>query len=169
MRRTASSARINLAYIVKLKKNELCCGYEQKVRHGVISGIRTTTQTSGAVLRGGQTIPGGDARELKASRQSVSRWYAEWKRGGAAALRGAVCGTETAAPAKQWEQLDQTLREGARTHGFHRFMDAARVAKVIERLTGVHYHPGHVWKILKAMRWTYSGRPPKRESAIRRR
>ena len=29
------------------------------------------------------------ARELNVSRQSVIRWYAEWKRAGAAALRGA--------------------------------------------------------------------------------
>ena len=27
------------------------------------------------------------------------------------------------------------------------------MAAVIERLTGVRYHPGHVWKILGAMKW----------------
>jgi hypothetical protein len=35
-----------------------------------------------------------------------------------------------------------------------------RVAGVIERLTGVHYHPGHVWKILGMMDWTLQ-RPAK--------
>jgi hypothetical protein len=25
---------------------------------------------------------------------------------------------------------------------------------VIERMTGVAHHPGHVWRILKAMRWS---------------
>ena len=29
------------------------------------------------------------ARELQVSRQSVSRWYAEWKKGGSHALRAA--------------------------------------------------------------------------------
>jgi winged helix-turn-helix protein len=29
----------------------------------------------------------------------------------------------------------------------------ARIAEVIERTTGVAHHPGHVWRILKAMRW----------------
>jgi hypothetical protein len=28
------------------------------------------------------------------------------------------------------------------------------VAAVIERHTGVRYHPGHVWKILGAMNWS---------------
>jgi transposase len=35
------------------------------------------------------------------------------------------------------------------------------VAAVIERTTGVHYHPGHVWKILAAMEWSLQ-RPAKR-------
>jgi hypothetical protein len=53
------------------------------------------------------------------------------------------------------EQLDQALREGARAHGFPTDLwTLPRVAKVIERLTDIHYHPGHVWKILKTMRWT---------------
>jgi transposase len=30
----------------------------------------------------------------------------------------------------------------------------ARVAEVIERTTGVAHHPGHVWRLLKAMRWS---------------
>jgi transposase len=96
------------------------------------------------------------ARELKASRQSVSRWYAEWKRGGAAALRGAGrAGRKPRLQPEPWEQLDQALREGARAQGFATDLwTLPRVAKVIERLTGVHYHPGHGWKILKAMRWT---------------
>jgi transposase len=28
------------------------------------------------------------------------------------------------------------------------------VAEVIERVTGVVHHPGHVWRILKRMRWS---------------
>jgi transposase len=28
------------------------------------------------------------------------------------------------------------------------------VAEVIERTTGVGHHPGHVWRLLKAMRWS---------------
>jgi transposase len=28
------------------------------------------------------------------------------------------------------------------------------VATVIERVTGVQFHPGHVWKILGSINWT---------------
>jgi transposase len=35
------------------------------------------------------------------------------------------------------------------------------VSAVIERTTGVHYHSGHVWKILQAMEWSLQ-RPAKR-------
>ena len=46
--------------------------------------------------------------------------------------------------------IDPALREGARAHGFntdHWTLD--RITTVIERLTGVAYHPGHVWKLLR--------------------
>src|SRR6266545_5749588 len=29
-----------------------------------------------------------------------------------------------------------------------------RIAEVIERVSGVAHHPGHVWRILKRMRWS---------------
>jgi transposase len=28
------------------------------------------------------------------------------------------------------------------------------VAEVIDRVTGVAHHPGHVWRLLKRMRWS---------------
>jgi transposase len=37
----------------------------------------------------------------------------------------------------------------------------ARVATVIEQLTGVAYHPGHVWKLLRRMGWRLQ-RPARR-------
>jgi hypothetical protein len=53
------------------------------------------------------------------------------------------------------------LGQGARAHGFLTDLwTLPRVAIVIERLTGVHYHPGHVWKILRAMDWSLQ-RPAK--------
>jgi transposase len=36
-----------------------------------------------------------------------------------------------------------------------------RVAEVIEKLTGVTYHPGHVWKILTGLGWSRQ-RPARR-------
>jgi transposase len=46
--------------------------------------------------------------------------------------------------------IDQALRQGARAHGFDNdHWTLERVATVVERLTGVAYHRGHVWKLLR--------------------
>lgn len=57
--------------------------------------------------------------------------------------------------------VDEALRQGAHAHGFSTDLwTLPRVATLIERVTGVRYHPGHVWKILGAMDWTLQ-RPAK--------
>ncbi len=96
------------------------------------------------------------AHALRVSRQSVSRWYQEWRRGGRAALRGAGrAGRKPKLPPAQLARVDQALRRGARAHGFATDLwTLPRVATVIERLTGVSYHPGHVWRLLRALGWT---------------
>lgn len=96
------------------------------------------------------------ARTLWVSRQSVSRWYRQWKHGGVEALRAAGrAGRKPKLDLQQLPQIDRALRQGARAHGFGTDLwTLPRVATVIERLTGVRYHPGHVWKILGAMDWT---------------
>ncbi len=96
------------------------------------------------------------ARALRVSRQSVSRWYEAWRRGGRSALRGAGrAGRKPKLPPAQLGRVDQALREGARAHGFATDLwTLPRVATVIEQLTGVTYHPGHVWRVLRALGWT---------------
>jgi transposase len=50
----------------------------------------------------------------------------------------------------QLRQLDGGLRRGPRAHGFATDLwTLDRVATVIEAETGVSYHPGHVWKLLR--------------------
>src|SRR6266487_2850878 len=91
------------------------------------------------------------ARQLGVARQNVSRWHARWQSGGPQAL--ASRGPTGSAPRlsdQQLQAIDQALREGARAHGFatgHWTLD--RITSVIERLTGVAYHRGHVWKLLR--------------------
>jgi hypothetical protein len=47
------------------------------------------------------------------------------------------------------------LDRGAVVAGFDNDLwTLARIAQVIERATGVAHHPGHMWRILKAMRWS---------------
>ena len=91
------------------------------------------------------------ARELGVARQNVSRWHARWQAGGLQALRSAgPTGSVPRLTDAQLHAIDQALRQGARAHGFDSdHWTLARVATVIERLTGVAYHPGHVWKLLR--------------------
>ncbi len=113
------------------------------------------------------------ARRLHVSRQSVSRWHGQWKIGGGPALRAAGrAGRKPRLSAEQRDQLEAALRRGARAHGFlTELWTLPRIAQVIARQTGVRYHPGHVWKLLRALHWTLQ-RPARRgqernEAAIR--
>src|SRR5579863_10407403 len=96
------------------------------------------------------------ARELKVSRMSVSRWHRQWKKSGSDALKAAPrAGRKPRLDARQLQRVEAALRKGARSHGFSADLwTLPRVATVIKRLTGVRYHPGHVWRILGAMDWT---------------
>ncbi len=93
------------------------------------------------------------ARALHVSRQSVSRWHSRFRRGGAKRLKGAGrAGRKPRLDAKQLSRVDTALRRGARAHGFQTSLwTLPRVAVVIERYTGVKYHPGHVWRVLQQL------------------
>jgi len=113
------------------------------------------------------------ARLLEVSRQSITRWYRQWKDEGVAALQGAGrAGRMPRLSAEQLREVDWALRQGARDQGFGTDLwTLPRVAQVIERVSGVHYHPGHVWRVLRQMGWTLQ-RPARRarernEEAIR--
>ena len=125
-------------------------------------GLEQRRKQAGRLFAAGKMILAEIARELKASRQSVSRWYAEWRRGGAAALRGAGrAGRKPKLDRGQLRQVEKVLRQGAQAHGFGTDLwTLPRVAAVIERVTGVRYHSGHVWKILGSMDWSLQ-RPAK--------
>ena len=96
------------------------------------------------------------ARELKVSRMSVSRWHRKWRRSGSQGLAAAArAGRKPRLTQRQLHHIEAALRQGARHHGFSADLwTLPRVSTMIERITGVGYHPGHVWKILGAMNWT---------------
>lgn len=126
-------------------------------------GLEQRRKQAGRLFTAGRMILSEISRHLKVSRQSVSRWYAEWKQGGVVALKGAGrAGRMPKFNKQDLKKVDKALRQGARAHGFGTDLwTLPRVAVVMERLTGVRYHPGHVWKILGAMDWTLQ-RPAKR-------
>lgn len=120
------------------------------------SELERRRKQAGRLFAAGKMILSSVARELKVSRQSVSRWYAEWKQGGTGALKGAGrAGRKPKLEPKQLRQLEKAMRRGAQANGFQtNLWTLPRVAQVVERVTGVQYHPGHVWKVLGAMDWT---------------
>jgi transposase len=63
---------------------------------------------------------------------------------------------------KQLKEVEQALRQGPKTFGYGtELWTLKRLAKVIMKLTGVSYHPGHVWKLMRKMGWSLQ-KPAKR-------
>jgi len=114
------------------------------------------------------------ARKLGVHRQSANRWHQLWKQHGPKALDGAGrAGRKPQLQPAQLETLRQGLKEGPEALGYGTGLwTTGRVAALIERQTGQKYHPGHVWKILRALGWSCQrpvGRATQRdEPAIRR-
>jgi transposase len=103
------------------------------------------------------------SRELGVSRQSVSRWHTDWQAGGNGALKGAGrAGRLPNLDKRQLAKVAAELTKGPLAHGYATDMwTLQRVAEVIEATTGVSYHPGHVWKLLRQMGWSRQ-RPARR-------
>jgi transposase len=103
-------------------------------------------------------IPAEIARQLGVTHQVVSEWRKAWREGGRAALRsrGRV-GRPAKLSTAQLAKVEKALAKGAEAHGYMSDLwTLPRVAEVIERLTGVAYHPGYVWYILRnQLRWSW--------------
>jgi transposase len=106
------------------------------------------------------------AHELGVSRQSAQVWHTAWQQGGVDALRGrGPTGPDPKLSDAQLAKVEQALLQGARANGFDTDLwTLERVAVVITQLTGVRYHPGHVWVILRhRLGWSLQ-RPERRAS-----
>ena len=109
-------------------------------------------------------IPAEVARQVGVSHQIVSDWRAAWRRSGRAGLRGAGCaGRLPKLSRDELEHVERELLKGAEANGYPKDVwSLQRVAEVIERLTGVAYHPAHVWSILRQeLKWSWQ-RPARR-------
>ena len=96
-------------------------------------------------------------RKLGVSHQTVSDWHAVWKRGGTEALRAAGrAGRRPKLTASQLAEVEAALQKGPKANGYGTDLwTLARVAEVIEAVTGVSYHRGHVWRVLREqLGWT---------------
>jgi transposase len=106
------------------------------------------------------------AGSLGVSRQSAHVWHARFQQGGVDALRSrGPTGPDPKLSADQLAKVEEALLAGAMANGFATDLwTLERVAVVITQLTGVRYHPGHVWVILRhRLGWTLQ-RPERRAS-----
>jgi len=112
-------------------------------------------------------------RRLGVARQVAYRWQAAWESGGEAALasKGAA-GPKAKITPVQTQQIVEALLQGPKAQGYKTQMwTLPRMADLIENLTGVRYHPGHVWRIMGNLGFSCQ-RPERRaierdEAAIR--
>ena len=91
-------------------------------------------------------------RRLGVARQVAYRWQDAWEKGGKVALasKGAAGRKSKLAPG-QTRIITKALLAGPAARGYKTALwTLPRVADLIEDLTGVRYHPGHVWRILGA-------------------
>ena len=92
------------------------------------------------------------ARRLGVARQVAYRWKDAFNRGGKAALASkGPAGRKCKLTAAQSQIITTALLAGPAARGYKTALwTLPRVADLIEDLTGVQYHPGHVWRLLGA-------------------
>jgi transposase len=102
------------------------------------------------------TRPAEVARVLGVSCRSACTWRDAWLSQGVDGLKGAGrAGRPPKLEISQLEAVETVLLQGARSSGFNTDLwTLERVAAVIQRRTGVSYHPGHVWRLLRFMGWS---------------
>jgi transposase len=92
------------------------------------------------------------ARELGVTRAAAHGWYHTWKtQGGAAALKwSGRAGRKPRLNAEQLARVAAALRRAPAAYALGAGdWTSARVAQVIEQLTGVRYDPAHVRRMLR--------------------
>jgi len=96
------------------------------------------------------------ARRLGVSRVSAMRWYRLWRKGGRGRLgQTPPLGRPSQLSPTQLKRIEEALLKGPQSQGYTtELWTLPRVAVVVERVSGVRYHPGHVWRVLRGMGWS---------------
>jgi transposase len=89
-------------------------------------------------------------RKLNVSRQVAYRWKSAWEKNGKAGLASkGKAGRKSKLSAVQTAMVVKALVAGPVSRGYKtNLWTLPRVAALIKELTGVQYHPGHVWRLL---------------------
>ncbi len=96
------------------------------------------------------------AHRVGASVASVSRWRQAVAQGGPSALVAKpVPGRPRKLKPEERQKLVALLLKGALAYGYpNELWTLKRIARVIRREFGVRYHPNHVWRVLRQLRWS---------------
>src|SRR3954452_6955566 len=109
-------------------------------------------QVAATLLRQGQLSQADIARHVGVSRASVCRWGATLAQEGPRGLEARpIPGPSPRLDEKAWTRLGRLLDRGAVAAGFaSERWTLGRIAALIEREFGVHYHPRYLERPLKA-------------------
>jgi len=120
-----------------------------------VSGLMSRRLQAAALFAKGLT-QAEVARRLGVSRTSTMHWYDAWKSKGKQGLQLAEhFGRPTKTTAADLARIEAALLKGPAAHGWTtEIWTLPRIAKLIEETVGVHYHPGHVWRILRDLGWS---------------
>jgi transposase len=123
-------------------------------------------QKAGKLFHQGCSAP-EVARRLGVARQVGYRWQEAWQSGGLEALASkGPAGPKSRLSPEQMEQLVDALLAGPAARGYKtQLWTLPRVAGLIEDLSGVRYHPGHVWRVLGSL--GFSCQRPERRAVER--
>jgi len=131
-------------------------GYHGNMRpNGTSQQLEKRRLQAMAMLESGksyQTV----ANSLSASLSSVVRWAQSYRQEGRAGLKAKpLPGRPARLSVREQAKLERILLKGPLQAGYPTDLwTLRRVAEVIEQHFQVHYHPGHVWKLLVGMGWS---------------
>ena len=96
------------------------------------------------------------AQALGVTQGAVSQWMKRGREQGEEGLRGKIAqGPHPRLSAEQMEQLPSLLEQGAEAHGFRGAVwTTQRVAVLIKKQFGVSYHPAHMSRLLKQIKYS---------------
>lgn len=93
---------------------------------------------------------------LGVSRGTISKWHQIWLVGGESALSLGTPGRKRLLSDTDLKEIEASLLKGPKFHGYDTdFWSLTRIVDLIEKMTGIRYHPSSVWFILRNMGWSY--------------
>lgn len=95
------------------------------------------------------------ARRLGVSRAAVHYWHLAWRKGGGESLKTAKPGPKPRLTEAKKRKIERTLLKGPISFGYTtEIWTLERIAAAVRKTTGIFYHPGHVWYVLRGLNWT---------------